>query len=138
MQNGSSIVELPKTPNVYIHLGNRDTENLGEEKASYERQFMQLGINEIYNLMAYFSKLINIQLFFISNIKHQQYFGLIGRKYEIDYILLAGYLKLLPLELVQAYPRAILNIHPALLPAFGGKGYYGRKVHEAVIKSGAR
>ena len=60
MQNGSSIVELPKTPNVYIHLGNRDTENLGEEKASYERQFMQLSINEIYNLMAYFSKLINI------------------------------------------------------------------------------
>eukprot|EP00246_Nothoceros_aenigmaticus_P001236 TRINITY_DN1168_c0_g1_i5.p1 TRINITY_DN1168_c0_g1~~TRINITY_DN1168_c0_g1_i5.p1 ORF type:complete len:274 (-),score=36.14 TRINITY_DN1168_c0_g1_i5:32-853(-) len=60
------------------------------------------------------------------------------RHYGVDYILLAGYLKLLPAELVQAYPRSILNIHPALLPAFGGKGYYGMKVHEAVIKSGAR
>ncbi|KAL2611667.1 hypothetical protein R1flu_023359 [Riccia fluitans] len=60
------------------------------------------------------------------------------RKLEVDYILLAGYLKLLPEELVKSYPRSILNIHPALLPAFGGKGYFGMKVHEAVIKSGAR
>ena len=51
MQNGSSIVELPKTPNVYIHLGIRDTENLEEEKTPYQRQFMQLSINEIYNFM---------------------------------------------------------------------------------------
>ncbi|KAJ7569113.1 hypothetical protein O6H91_01G061100 [Diphasiastrum complanatum] len=60
------------------------------------------------------------------------------RDHGVDFVLLAGYLKLLPVELVQAYPRSILNIHPALLPAFGGKGYYGLKVHEAVIKSGAR
>ncbi|KAI5061930.1 hypothetical protein GOP47_0022469 [Adiantum capillus-veneris] len=60
------------------------------------------------------------------------------RQFEVDIVLLAGYLKLLPNEVVQAFPRAILNIHPALLPAFGGKGYFGRKVHEAVIKSGAR
>lgn len=56
----------------------------------------------------------------------------------MEYVLLAGYLKLLPEELCAAYPRAILNIHPALLPAFGGKGYYGMKVHEAVVRSGAR
>ncbi|KAH9555592.1 hypothetical protein CY35_08G122900 [Sphagnum magellanicum] len=56
----------------------------------------------------------------------------------VDYILLAGYLKMLPTELVQVFPRAILNIHPALLPSFGGKGFYGMKVHEAVIRSGAR
>ncbi len=56
----------------------------------------------------------------------------------VDYILLAGYLKMLPTELVQVFPRAILNIHPALLPSFGGKGFYGMKVHEAVIQSGAR
>lgn len=60
------------------------------------------------------------------------------RKYKVDFILLAGYLKLIPTELVQAYPRSILNIHPSLLPAFGGKGYYGMKVHKAVIASGAR
>lgn len=58
--------------------------------------------------------------------------------YEIDFVLLAGYLKLLPSELIRAYPNSILNIHPSLLPAFGGKGYYGQKVHKAVIASGAR
>jgi phosphoribosylglycinamide formyltransferase len=56
----------------------------------------------------------------------------------VQLVLLAGYLKLLPVELCRAYPRGILNIHPALLPAFGGKGYYGMRVHEAVVKSGAR
>lgn len=60
------------------------------------------------------------------------------KSFGVDYVLLAGYLKLLPEELVQAFPRAIVNIHPALLPAFGGKGYYGMKVHEAVVRSGAR
>ncbi|KAM7265876.1 hypothetical protein ACFE04_003559 [Oxalis oulophora] len=60
------------------------------------------------------------------------------REHEVDFILLAGYLKLIPGELVKAYPKSIVNIHPALLPAFGGKGYYGMKVHKAVIASGAR
>ncbi|XP_022155077.1 phosphoribosylglycinamide formyltransferase, chloroplastic [Momordica charantia] len=60
------------------------------------------------------------------------------RRLEIDFILLAGYLKLIPLELIQAYSKSILNIHPSLLPAFGGKGYYGMKVHKSVIASGAR
>ncbi|XP_021893668.1 phosphoribosylglycinamide formyltransferase, chloroplastic isoform X1 [Carica papaya] len=60
------------------------------------------------------------------------------RRYEIDFILLAGYLKLIPLELIRAYPKCIVNIHPSLLPAFGGKGYFGMKVHRAVIASGAR
>ncbi|BAS93087.1 Os05g0270800 [Oryza sativa Japonica Group] len=60
------------------------------------------------------------------------------RELRVDFILLAGYLKLIPVELVQAYPKSILNIHPSLLPAFGGKGYYGLKVHKAVIASGAR
>lgn len=60
------------------------------------------------------------------------------REYGVDFVLLAGYLKLIPTELIQAYKKSILNIHPALLPAFGGKGYYGMKVHRAVIASGAR
>ncbi|XWS12907.1 hypothetical protein CRYUN_Cryun37aG0130500 [Craigia yunnanensis] len=60
------------------------------------------------------------------------------RGFEVDFILLAGYLKLIPVELIRAYPRSIINIHPSLLPAFGGKGYYGMKVHKAVIASGAR
>ncbi|KAG6412099.1 hypothetical protein SASPL_124766 [Salvia splendens] len=60
------------------------------------------------------------------------------RSYNVDFVLLAGYLKLIPTELIKAYQKAILNIHPSLLPAFGGKGYYGMKVHKAVIASGAR
>ncbi|KAJ4713168.1 phosphoribosylglycinamide formyltransferase, chloroplastic-like [Melia azedarach] len=60
------------------------------------------------------------------------------RKFEVDFILLAGYLKLIPVELVRAYPKSMVNIHPSLLPAFGGKGYYGMNVHKAVIASGAR
>lgn len=58
--------------------------------------------------------------------------------HRIDYVLLAGYLKLVPDALVAQYKRAMLNIHPGLLPAFGGKGMYGQRVHQAVISSGAR
>ncbi len=57
---------------------------------------------------------------------------------EIDLVLLAGYLRLVPEGVVRQYRGRILNIHPALLPQFGGKGMYGRRVHEAVLESGAR
>jgi phosphoribosylglycinamide formyltransferase-1 len=53
----------------------------------------------------------------------------------IDWIILAGFLWKIPLTLIQAYPNRIVNIHPALLPKFGGKGMYGHFVHEAVIKA---
>ncbi len=58
-------------------------------------------------------------------------------RYRVDLILLAGYLKLIPREVTTQYRGRILNIHPALLPAFGGKGMYGLRVHAAVIESGA-
>jgi|SRR5690554_898412 len=51
----------------------------------------------------------------------------------IDYIVLAGYLRKIPKELIQAYPNRIINIHPALLPKYGGKGMYGMNVHQAVF-----
>lgn len=54
---------------------------------------------------------------------------------EIDLVILAGYMKKIPAEVIKAYPNKILNIHPALLPKFGGKGMYGMNVHEAVIES---
>jgi phosphoribosylglycinamide formyltransferase-1 len=56
--------------------------------------------------------------------------------HAVDVILLAGYLKLVPPEVVAQYPSRILNIHPALLPAFGGKGMYGMHVHRAVLEAG--
>lgn len=55
-----------------------------------------------------------------------------------DLICLAGYMRLLPECVVKAYPNRIMNIHPALLPQFGGKGMYGLRVHEAVLQSGAK
>ena len=57
-------------------------------------------------------------------------------EYRIDFIVLAGYLLLVPKYLVDAYPHAIVNIHPALIPLHCGKGMYGDKVHEDVIKCG--
>ena len=58
------------------------------------------------------------------------------KKNNIDFIVLAGFLWKMPTALINAYPRKILNIHPALLPKYGGKGMYGQSVHEAVIASG--
>ncbi len=57
---------------------------------------------------------------------------------RIGLVVLAGYLRLLPTDLVAAYRNRIINIHPALLPAFGGKGMYGHHVHEAVLRAGER
>ena len=60
------------------------------------------------------------------------------RARKIDFLVLAGFLRLVPPGILRKYPDRILNIHPALLPAFGGKGMYGMHVHRAVIASGAR
>jgi folate-dependent phosphoribosylglycinamide formyltransferase PurN len=57
--------------------------------------------------------------------------------HRIDIVLLAGYLKLVPSPVVARYRGRILNIHPALLPSFGGHGMYGMRVHRAVLESGA-
>ena len=57
-------------------------------------------------------------------------------KYDINFIVLAGFLPLIPVYLVDAYPRQIINLHPALLPKYGGKGMWGHHVHEAVKAAG--
>jgi formyltetrahydrofolate-dependent phosphoribosylglycinamide formyltransferase len=57
---------------------------------------------------------------------------------RVDCVVLAGYLRLVPPEVVRAYRGRLLNVHPALLPAFGGRGMYGARVHRAVLDSGAR
>ena len=58
------------------------------------------------------------------------------RKYDIQFIVLAGFLPLVPDFLIEAFPRKIINIHPALLPKYGGKGMWGHHVHEAVKAAG--
>jgi phosphoribosylglycinamide formyltransferase 1 len=59
-------------------------------------------------------------------------------EYGVDLIALAGYVKMVPSHIVERFDERMLNVHPALLPAFGGKGMYGTRVHHAVIASGAR
>ena len=58
------------------------------------------------------------------------------QQYDIQFIVLAGFLPLIPDYLIEAYPRCIINLHPALLPKFGGKGMWGHHVHEAVKAAG--
>jgi phosphoribosylglycinamide formyltransferase-1 len=60
------------------------------------------------------------------------------QQHEPELLVLAGYLRLVPAAVVSAYRDRIINVHPALLPAFGGKGMYGHRVHEAVLASGMR
>lgn len=60
------------------------------------------------------------------------------RGHGVDLVCLAGFMRIVDPVLLDAYPHRILNIHPALLPSFGGKGMYGHHVHEAVIRSGAK
>lgn len=60
------------------------------------------------------------------------------QQYDIQFIVLAGFLPLVPNFLIEAFPRRIINIHPALLPKYGGKGMWGHHVHEAVKAAGER
>ena len=71
------------------------------------------------------------EAFFAANLKALQ-------DYQVEVIVLAGYLSILSPEVVRAYPNRILNIHPALIPSFCGKGYYGIRVHQAVLDYGAK
>jgi phosphoribosylglycinamide formyltransferase-1 len=60
------------------------------------------------------------------------------RSYNIDFVVLAGFLWLVPDNLLKMYPQRMINIHPALLPAYGGKNMYGEKVHTAIISNGEK
>ncbi len=60
------------------------------------------------------------------------------KQQKVDLVVLAGYLKIIDASLIEAYKDKIINIHPSLLPKFGGKGYYGIHVHEAVIAAGEK
>lgn len=60
------------------------------------------------------------------------------KKHQINWIVLAGYLRLIPSELIQYFPERMINLHPSLLPNYGGKGMYGHHVHEAVLANGEK
>lgn len=60
------------------------------------------------------------------------------KEYQVDLIVLAGFLLILPSNIIRQYENRIINVHPSLIPAFCGKGFYGLKVHEAAISRGVR
>lgn len=60
------------------------------------------------------------------------------REEKIDFVILAGFLLKVPVSMIQEFPNRIVNIHPALLPKYGGKGMYGMHVHEAVVAAGEK
>jgi len=78
----------------------------------------------------------NIQTHLIKKADSTQSLISILHEHKINWIALAGYLKKIPKALILAFPQRILNIHPALLPSYGGPGMYGHHVHEAVSASG--
>lgn len=108
--------------------GNKDVEVSlllsNNEKAWALERASQLGIP---------SYVFNRELFYESSRVHD-----ILRDIGIDFIVLAGFLWLIPANILHSWPNRIVNIHPALLPKFGGKGMYGDKVHEAVIGAGEK
>ena len=73
-------------------------------------------------------------VFSVSDLKSGKVIELL-QQFRIDYIVLAGFLKLLPPMLVDSYADRIINIHPSLLPKYGGKGMYGLNVHKAVLEA---
>ena len=79
-------------------------------------------------------KIINDFRYPVLKKKNKEY-ELVLEYYKTDLILLAGFMKKIPKNIVKIYKDRIMNIHPSLLPKYGGKGFYGMKVHNAVLKS---
>lgn len=86
-------------------------------------------------VMSYDTKISN-NVFTRKEYHDEMYFLEMLRQYQVDYIVLAGFLWLIPEYLVRHYKDRILNIHPALLPAYGGKGMYGENIHKSIFKNG--
>ena len=79
-------------------------------------------------------QIINDSRYPIKKNKYREY-ELVLKYYKPDLILLAGFMKKIPKNIIQLYNNKIMNVHPSLLPKYGGTGFYGLKVHEAVIKA---
>lgn len=112
--------------NIIQYFSNRNTAKVSLV-LSNKRQAMVLKRAEALKIRTVF---FEHKEFYITG-KVLRYLGL----YKIDFIVLAGFLWLVPENIIEQYPGRIINIHPALLPGYGGKGMYGDAVHKAVIGS---
>jgi len=81
------------------------------------------------------AKALGIEVLYHSNeeVANGDFLVQICQKHHIDWVILAGYLRLVPTQLIQTFENKIINLHPALLPKYGGKGMHGAHVHKAVI-----
>ncbi len=81
------------------------------------------------------AKKLGVSSIYLSNTEITQTEVLLNllKEQQIDWVILAGFLLLIPSNIIEAYKGKIINIHPALLPSYGGKGMYGMRVHKAVI-----
>jgi len=73
-----------------------------------------------------------------SDLEYKEALMKLLKESEVDLIILAGYLAFIPIEIIKKYENKIMNVHPSLIPSFCGKGFYGEKVHEQVIKRGVK
>lgn len=110
--------------NIIQHFSNRNTAKVSLV-LSNKRQSLVLKRAEALNIRTVF---FEHKEFYVTG-KVLRYLSL----YKIDFIVLAGFLWLVPENIIEQYPGRIINIHPALLPAYGGKGMFGEAVHRAVI-----
>jgi len=83
------------------------------------------------------AKKLNIPLVFTSKTGLLKFDDLAKtlKNYDVDYIILAGFLLKIPSRMISTYPNKIINLHPSLLPKYGGKGMYGSNVHKAVLEN---
>jgi phosphoribosylglycinamide formyltransferase-1 len=110
--------------NIIQHFSNTNTAKVSLV-LSNKRQSLVLKRAEALNIRTVF---FERKEFYVTG-KVLRYLAL----YKIDFIVLAGFLWLVPENIIEQYPQRIINIHPALLPRYGGKGMYGEAVHKAVI-----
>ena len=78
---------------------------------------------------------VDVKIFSDENISDGEIVNHFLQQKKIDFIVLAGFLRKIPLSVIQSFPNKIINLHPALLPNFGGKGMYGKFVHAAVLNA---
>ena len=122
---------MPRAPEPMLKILIKYFSNNNSAKVSLvlsnKRQALVLKRAEILNIRTVF---FERKEFYVTG-KVLRYLAL----YKIDFIVLAGFLWLVPESILEQYPGRIVNIHPALLPAYGGKGMYGDAVHKAVIEN---
>ena len=112
--------------NLIRHFSGHDAIEVGFVLSNKENAPVLASANELRMETLFFSN---------SEVSNGSFLIKLCEKHQIDYIVLAGYLRLIPSDFIEAFSEKIINIHPSLLPKYGGKGMYGSNVHNAVVEN---